>query len=207
MLISGYGLFKDLNAEDSLRMKNSTVKYVTMLDLGEIVFTVFIGIIATPFRLKHFWNFLNSINKVDTVLQQQKIETEKKIYYKMHSVCKMLGSFSFRLRIFLWNTIAVKLEIAWVFLQRYLFVFVTYFVIFVQEIPYWICVRLIRRRIESLNFSLMVYLGDKKTNQQLGMIKSTLTYERITTFMSVYDTICDGIDAANDFCGVHVLVR
>lgn len=207
MLISGYGLLKDLNADDSLRMKNSTVKYVTMLDLGEIVFTVFIGIVTTPFKLKYFWNFLNSINKVDTVLQPKKIQAEKKSIIKCIVFAKCWVLLVFTYEFFLWNTIAVKLGLDWIFFQRYLFVFITYFVIFVQEVPYWVCVRLIRKRIESLNFYLMLYLNSKTANLKFGMIKNTLTYESITTFMSVYDTICDGIDAANDFCGVNVLVR
>lgn len=208
VLTSGYGLFKDLNSDDSLRMKNSTVKYVTMLDLGEIVFTVFIGIVTTPFKLKHLWKFLSSINNVDSILKPKSAKTEIKSIKKCIFCATFWVVLVLTYEFYVWITFGLKFGHVWIFFERYLLVFVTYFIIFVQEIPYWICVRLIRRRIENLNSHLTFYLEDSRSYLKLGIIiKSTLTYERISTFMSVYDTICDGIDAANNFCGVSILVR
>ncbi|RZB40599.1 gustatory receptor for sugar taste 43a-like [Asbolus verrucosus] len=219
MFVSMNGLAEDLHASDSVRMRNSTVKYVTLVDLGEVIVTVFVGIIVTPFRLKYLWKILTCFYKIDAVIPQKLVKVERR--RTIISIIIAIGCVLFVLtyELYLWGEISDKSGLLWVFMKRYFILFSTYFMVFIQEMPYWNFARLIRKRIEGLNGCLQTGLhffknltklwitpvkmkdSHKKNSGSFGI----LSYERVINLMKIYELINDAIDATNDFCGVSIL--
>ncbi|KAJ3651871.1 hypothetical protein Zmor_017878 [Zophobas morio] len=233
MFVSMNGLHEDFHQSNSVRMGNTTVKYVTLIDLGEVIVTVFIGIVATPFKLKHLWKILDCFHKIDNVLPQKKIKEEQR--HTIICILIAIGCVLFVLtyELYLWGEISNRSGLLWVFMKRYFILFSTYFMVFIQEMPYWNFTRLIRKRIEALNHALdagleifksltKLWITPIKTNKKsnssnfgsklfggltIYQIASfpVLSHQRVVNLMKVYELIGDSVDATNDFCGVSIL--
>ncbi|KAF5286571.1 hypothetical protein FQA39_LY16254 [Lamprigera yunnana] len=59
------GMVNDLEAgsDKSIRMKQSTGKYVTVVDISIVALVVFVGIFGTPFRVDSFLSYVSCINE------------------------------------------------------------------------------------------------------------------------------------------------
>jgi hypothetical protein len=151
VMVSMNGLHEDLHSADSVRMGNSTVKYVTLIDLGEIIVTVYIGILVTPFKLKHLWRILECFHKIDAVVPQKSVKKERRRTIVSILIAISCVLFVLTYELYLWGEISDKSGLLWVFMKRYFILFSTYFMVFIQEMPYWNFASLIRKRIEGLN--------------------------------------------------------
>ncbi|XP_015836206.1 gustatory receptor for sugar taste 43a [Tribolium castaneum] len=210
------GLHEDFHASNSVRMSNSTVKYVTLIDLGEVMVTVFVGIVVTPFKIKHLWRLLASFHKIDAMVAPKKAQNERKIVIVSMVVAILCVLYVLTYELYLWGEVSSKNGQFWVFMKRYFILFSTYFMVFIEEMPYWNFIRLIRRRIEALNEVLgkgldvfrnvtKLWITPVKLNKKNSGSFGILSYEKVVNLMKMYELIGDSVDAANDFCGVSIL--
>ncbi|KAJ3618366.1 hypothetical protein MTP99_006368 [Tenebrio molitor] len=219
MMVSMNGLHEDLHSADSVRMGNSTVKYVTLIDLGEIIVTVYIGILVTPFKLKHLWRILECFHKIDAVVPQKSVKKERRRTIVSILIAISCVLFVLTYELYLWGEISDKSGLLWVFMKRYFILFSTYFMVFIQEMPYWNFASLIRKRIEGLNQCLesglevfknltklwITPVKTKDRNKRSSESFGVLSYDRVVNLMKMYELIGDSVDATNDFCNVSIL--
>lgn len=202
------GLAEDLNS-DPIKMKNPVVKYIILIDLAEIALTVFLGIFSTPFKLNYFWKMLTSFGKIERALPFQSSSNKRSLWktalFLIFALCVIIFD------LVLWGSSAQNLGL---FLKRFGPVYVSYFLIFVQQILFCVFARLIRVKIEDLNGVFRSGLEQNGENQWISVMKvkqkvykNALTYERLNDFMRLIEEIEDVIEAINDFFGVHTLVN
>ncbi|XP_064214276.1 gustatory receptor for sugar taste 43a [Tribolium castaneum] len=213
--LSILGLTEDLNSAP-IRMKNPIVKYIILIDLGEVAVTVLAGILTTPFKLPYFWKMLTGFGKIEQVLPPHHAPEEKKRSFWAVTIFLVLAASVIFFDVVVWGLSASDLG---VFFKRFLPVYVSYLLIFVQQIPFCFFVRVIRLKIEDLNGAFRAglervqngenqWISVMKVNKQPKVIqgKSALSYERLNEFMRLVEEIEDVIEAINGFYGVHTLL-
>ncbi|XP_044260941.1 gustatory receptor for sugar taste 43a-like [Tribolium madens] len=207
--LSMVGLTEDLNSAP-IRMKNPVVKYIIMIDLGEIVVTVLAGILTSPLKLSYFWKMLAGFGRIEQVLPSYYPPEEKNRCLWGVVIFLVLASSVIFFDFVVWGLSVSDLG---VFFKRFLTVYVSYFLIFVQQIPFCFFVRLIRLKIEDLNGAFRAGLerAQNMENQWISVMKKVkqqkvvLTYERLNDFMRLVEEIEEVIEAINGFYGVHTL--
>ncbi|KAJ3651866.1 hypothetical protein Zmor_017873 [Zophobas morio] len=210
------GLNEDLPIEHSIRMKNSLIKYIVVVDVGEIVVTVFTGVLTTPFKLKYFWKILNSFTKMEKVFSIHRTSDERQRSILYMGVSLTIVAFVLAYDAVLWIINASDMS---VFFKRYTALYILYFLVFIQEFPFYFFARLVKRNIENLNGALKRGLEEvlRTQNKQWAPIiklgqehpvnnATGLTYDRLTDYMKLVEKIDDTIEATNDFCAVHTLL-
>ncbi|KAJ3618363.1 hypothetical protein MTP99_006365 [Tenebrio molitor] len=218
MLTSMIGLCDDLDADRSIRMQNPNIKYIIFFDLGEIIATVFVGIVTAPFKLKYFWKILNGLGRMDLILapHYSTVDERRRCLITIASTLTVISSILIY-DVILWSLNTSQLS---VFFQRFTTLYITYFLVFVQQIPFCFFARLIRRRIEGLNYALDLGLTtvqkNNVNNQWVSCVKSrnyknaksvdVFSYDRLNDFMKLVEETDDVVEAVNDFCSVHTLL-
>ncbi|KAJ3634941.1 hypothetical protein MTP99_007881 [Tenebrio molitor] len=191
MLTSMIGLCDDLDADRSIRMQNPNIKYIIFFDLGEIIATVFVGIVTAPLQIKIFLENLerSRTNGPDPCPSLFNIISSILIY-----------------DVILWSLNTSQLS---VFDQRFTTLYITYFLVFVQQIPFCFFARLIRRRIEGLNYALDLGLTtvqkNNVNNQWVSCVKSrnyknaksvdVFSYDRLNDPMKLVEETDDVVEA------------
>jgi hypothetical protein len=129
------GLCDDLDADRSIRMQNPNIKYIIFFDLGEIITTVFVGIVTAPFKLKYFWKILNGLGRMDLILapHYSTVDERRRCLITIASTLTVISSILIY-DVILWSLNTSQLS---VFLQRFTTLYITYFLVFVQQIPFF----------------------------------------------------------------------
>lgn len=165
------------------------------------------------------------------MVPQKQIKKERRIVIISIAVAILCVLYVLTYELYLWGENSNKNGLLWVFMKRYFILFSTYFMVFIEEMPYWNFIRLIRKRIEVLNEVLekgldlfrnfrKLWITPVKTKNTSGSFGSifqiskyfkiifltVLSYEKVVNLMKIYELIGDSVDATNDFCGVSILV-
>ncbi|KAJ3618360.1 hypothetical protein MTP99_006364 [Tenebrio molitor] len=177
MLTSMIGLCDDLDADRSIRMQNPNIKYIIFFDLGEIITTVFVGIVTAPFKLKYFWKILNGLGRMDLILapHYSTVDERRRCLITIASTLTVISSILIY-DVILWSLNTSQLS---VFFQRFTTLYITYFLVFVQQIPFFF----------------------RQTDQE-----QNTSYDRLNDFMKLVEETDDVVEAVNDFCSVHTLM-
>ncbi|KAF5275131.1 hypothetical protein FQA39_LY18689 [Lamprigera yunnana] len=219
-------------SDKSIRMKQSTGKYVTVVDISIVALVVFVGIFGTPFRVDSFLSYVSCINEVDATLVVSDARRARHV-----SMCRVFAVFvvttvilAFDLSI--WWTISSSSRDSNFLIGNYIAFYISYYILLLLECQYWHLIYCIKRRLKLLNsylkihnvhtddvvknvvnkhFSIFKNVHKQIPKQVIGNQKNlvgngVLTNEYITRMIRVYLKLCDAADYVNQCCGLIVLI-
>ncbi|KAF5285226.1 hypothetical protein FQR65_LT13341 [Abscondita terminalis] len=158
VIMTVVGMINDLEAGStkSIRMKQRTGKYVTIVDISVVALIVFIGVFGTPFRLVDFFSYLDCLNEVDSIILVSDAKKARKVciirlFVVIAAITVILAS-----DLAMWWTIGDRSQESDFLIGNYIPFYISYYVILLLECQYWHMVYCIERRLKLLNGCLKI---------------------------------------------------
>ncbi|RZC39647.1 7tm 7 domain containing protein [Asbolus verrucosus] len=151
--VFGWMRLYELDVVYMIKLGNNTKRYVTFSDVGVVLCPSFMGVLVTSLKIDRYVDYIDCLNKVDSLLQKHPPKYSKYLY--VIATTMAFTTFIFVYDLVLWIKISDHLLNVGFLLLYYVPYYVCYYFSIVMELMYWHLVYSIRVRIVLLNESLV----------------------------------------------------
>lgn len=137
----------------------------------ELVLSAFLNTIFAPFNLTHFWNLLELIEKIDKIDLKREIKKHERKADAFLVISLIIISSIVIYDLILWTILSSKINALSTFYERYVWLYLLFFIIFIQQAPICVFSKILQHQIKHLNSVLQTILDyTVQTNQQIANV-------------------------------------